>query len=275
MECGGVRAIEPFHLPLPAKGEGYFIMRNIKLLIEYEGTRYAGWQVQSVLPTVQGEIIKAIKTLIAGHEGLEPIKLSGASRTDAGVHASGQVANFMTESRITPYAFQHGLNSILPSDIVIKKAEEEALDFDSRRLSKGKTYVYTVLNRAYPSALLRNFSWFVFTPLDVNAMKEATGYFLGEKDFSSFCAAHSDACHPVRNIASFEIHEKGDGVIEFEVKGEAFLRHMVRIMAGTIVAVGKGKIKPSDIKRIIEAKDRRAASTTAPGQGLCLMKVDY
>lgn len=245
-------------------------MRNIRLLIEYEGTHYAGWQRQAGHPTIQGKLTEAIEKLTGS-----PVNLAGASRTDAGVHAWGQVANFKTESRIPLLGIRQGLNSILPEDIVVKDATEAGPEFDSRRGSTGKTYVYKVLNRRYPSSIRRNFSWFVYQPLDVGLMREGAKHMIGEKDFSSFRAADSDALHSIREVTSIEVSEKPEGMIEFEVKGTAFLRHMVRIMVGTLVTLGKGKLKPGDIKAIIEAKNREAAAMTAPPQGLFLVKVEY
>jgi tRNA pseudouridine38-40 synthase len=245
-------------------------MRNIRLIIEYDGTGYAGWQVQKDLPTIQGSLVNAIKELTG-----EEVVVSGASRTDAGVHALAQTANFQTTSSIPERGIQQGLNSILPGEIVIKEVSAVPHEFDSRRDSKGKTYLYKLINRPYPSALLKRYSWFVFKPLNVELMKEATRFFIGEKDFSSFRAADSDAPHSIREVTSFEIFEKDDGLIEFEVKGTAFLRHMVRIMVGTAVTVGKGSIKPEDVTRIIEARDRTQAPMTAPPQGLFLTKVEY
>ncbi len=245
-------------------------MRNIKLLIEYEGTGYAGWQIQAEHPTIQGTLAGAIEKLTGS-----PVNLIGASRTDAGVHAWGQAANFKTASRIPLLGIMQGLNSLLPGDIVIKDAAEAPPEFDSRRGSVNKTYIYRVLNRRYPSSLLRNFAWFVYQPIDIALMREGAAHMIGEKDFSSFCAADSDALHSIREVTSINIGEKPGGLIEFEVKGTAFLRHMVRIMVGTLVTIGKGKLSPDDIRRIIEAKDRTAAAMTAPPQGLFLMKVEY
>ena len=245
-------------------------MRNIRLLIEYDGAAYAGWQVQASCPTVQGVLLDAIKRLTG-----EDVLLAVASRTDKGVHACAQVANFKTSSTIPLYNIIQGLNSYLPPDVSVKDALEAPPEFDSRHDSKGKTYLYRVLNRTRPSALLRNYSWFVFKPLDVSLMREGARHLVGEKDFSSFRAADSDAAHSVREVTSIEIFERGDGVIEFEVKGTAFLRHMVRIMVGTLVAVGKGKIRPGDVGKIVDAKDRTKAPMTAPPQGLFLMKIEY
>lgn len=246
------------------------MMRNIRLIVEYQGTNYAGWQVQKEIPTIQGALMEAVKRLTG-----EGDDLVGASRTDAGVHAFWQVASFKTESRIPVNGILHGLNSFLPPDISIKEASEATPEFDPRRHSKGKTYLYRILNRSYPSPLLREFSWHVFKPLDIELMREGAKHYIGEKDFTSFRAADSDAPHSIREVTSFEISEKADNLIEIEVKGTAFLRHMVRIMVGTIVTLGKGKLAPEDIKKIIGAKDRAAAGMTAPPQGLCLMKVEY
>ncbi len=245
-------------------------MRNIRLLIEYEGTHYSGWQTQAEHPTIQGKLTEAIEKLTGS-----PVSLAGASRTDAGVHAWGQVANFKTSSRIPLLGIRQGLNSILPEDIVVKDATEVPPDFDSRRGSTGKTYLYRVLNRRYPSSILRNFSWFVYHPIDVGLMREGAKHMIGEKDFSSFRAADSDANHSIREVTSIEVSEKPENMIEFEVKGTAFLRHMVRIMVGTLVTLGKGKLKPDDIKTIIESKKREAAAMTAPPQGLFLVMVEY
>ncbi|HLC19271.1 MAG TPA: tRNA pseudouridine(38-40) synthase TruA [Thermodesulfobacteriota bacterium] len=246
-------------------------MRNIKLLIEYEGTNYAGWQVQSDQPTVQGTIIEAIKGLTG-----EGVTLTGASRTDSGVHALGQVANFRTRSGIPEERVRSALNALLPEDIAVREATEAGADFDSRRDARSKTYLYRVLNRPFRSALLRRYSWFVSRPLDVGLMREASRHFVGgEKDFSSFRAAGSDALHSVREVLSVDINENGEGLIEFEVRGTAFLRHMVRIMVGTLVTVGRGRIGPAEVGAIIEARDRTIAPLTAPPQGLFLVNVEY
>ncbi|MBI5971543.1 MAG: tRNA pseudouridine(38-40) synthase TruA [Deltaproteobacteria bacterium] len=245
-------------------------MRNIRLLIEYEGTNYCGWQEQERVPTVQGTLRVAIKKLTQ-----EDVQLFGASRTDAGVHALGQVANFHTASNVPCQRFLHGLNFMLPGDITVKDAADAPIEFDSRKDSIGKTYLYKLLNRPYPSALLHRYSWHVRRPLDVVLIREASAHFIGEKNFASFMAAGSDALHSIREVTGITIAEKGDGLIEIEFKGAAFLRHMVRIMTGTLVAAGKGKIKPSDIPAIIEARDRTAAFTTAPPEGLFLASVEY
>jgi tRNA pseudouridine38-40 synthase len=245
-------------------------MRNIRLVVEYDGTGYAGWQVQPGFPTVQGEITKAVKEFTGAE-----VRLFGASRTDSGVHALGQTANFFTDTVIPVPGILDGLNSKLPGDIVIREALEADPGFDSKKDSKGKTYVYKVLNRKVPSALLGRYSWFVNQPLDLALMEEGARQLIGLKDFSSFRAAGSDARGSMREVFSFRVKANGGGFIEFEVKGNAFLRHMVRIMIGTVVTLGLGGLGPADIERIIEARDRAAAPRTAPAHGLCLMKVEY
>lgn len=244
--------------------------QNIRLIVEYEGTGYAGWQFQAGLPTIQGELAAAVKRL----SGQEP-KLIGASRTDRGVHAFGQVVNFHTESRIPPHGMLMGLNSLLPPDIAIRAVEEAGPEFDARRDARGKTYVYKLLNRGFPSAILRRFTWFVKKPLDISLMREGALHMVGRKDFSSFMAAHSDSLHSVREVTSVDVRDAVEGVIEIEVRGTAFLRHMVRIMAGTLVATGSGRIAPAQIEAVIDARDRTKAPMTAPPHGLFLMKVEY
>ena len=245
-------------------------MRNIKLVLEYDGTAYTGWQIQSTLPTVQGELAKAIKTLT----NVET-RIVGASRTDAGVHAMAQVANFRTDFDMPVNKMEVSLNFFLPPDIAIKEATDMPEDFDARRDSKAKTYLYRVYNGKHRSAVMRNLCWSVHYPLDVEVMKKGAEFFIGEKDFSSFRSAECEANHPVREISSFTVERADNDFIEFRVKGTAFLRHMVRILAGTIVTLGRGKITLADIPRIIEARDRRKASLTAPPQGLFLKEVEY
>ncbi|GMR04139.1 MAG: tRNA pseudouridine(38-40) synthase TruA [Thermodesulfobacteriota bacterium] len=246
-------------------------MRNIKILLEYDGTEYAGWQVQPDRPTVQGTVIEAIKRLTNN----EAVSLTGASRTDSGVHALGQTANFLTSSKIPVTSIHKGLNAMLPGDIVVTRAEEAPAGFDARRRALSKTYVYRVVNRGFPVAVQRRFCWVVSRPLDMELMSHGARYFPGKKDFTSFRAAGSDAPHSIREVLSVEVKKTGDDALEFEVRGTAFLRHMVRNMVGALAAVGMGKIEPSEIGRIIEARDRRVAPATAPARGLFLKEVKY
>lgn len=244
-------------------------MRNIKLLLEYDGTGYAGWQTQPGLPTVQAALTDAIERLTK----TRPV-VTGASRTDAGVHAMGQVANFITASTIPLKGVMAGLNSLLPQDIVVKNAEEARLEFDSRKDAKNKTYLYRVFNRGFRTPLFRDRCWSVEHPLDTGLMRKGAALFIGRKDFSSFMAARSDAEHSIREVLSFTV-ENNNGFIDFEVRGTAFLRHMVRIMVGCLVTLGRGKITPDCLSAIIEARDRTKAPFTAPAQGLFLKEVEY
>ncbi len=246
-------------------------MRNIKLTLEYDGTAYVGWQVQPNGPSIQGEVISAISRLT----GVEKVRLTGASRTDSGVHARGQAANFLTSSVLPVEVFRRGLNALLPPDIAVVRAEEVSTEFDARRGASCKRYVYRVLARPFPSPLWRRFSWHVPRALDIGAMREGAAFFIGEKDFTSFRAAHSDAPHSVREVYSVEINRTSGGLVTIEVRGRAFLRHMVRIMAGTLVEVGLGKMAPPRVGEIIEARDRGAAPRTAPACGLVLEEVVY
>lgn len=245
-------------------------MRNVRLIVEYEGTNYAGWQIQDGLPTVQGSLADAVGELT----GTEVI-IRGASRTDAGVHALGQVACFNTLSTIPASSMARALNSKLPGDIVVIEAADADPAFDPRRDSKSKTYLYRILNRPMPSAVHARFSWFVYEPLDIGLMREAARHFIGEKDFASFMAAHSDAAHSIREVTGVEIERRGDEIVEVQVMGTAFLRHMVRIMVGTLVEAGKGRLHPDGVLPILDAKDRRVARMTAPPQGLCLVRIEY
>jgi tRNA pseudouridine38-40 synthase len=244
-------------------------MRNVRLLIEYEGTNYSGWQIQSTLPTIQGTIQEAIEELTG-----KRVKLFGASRTDAGVHARGQVANFHIDSIIAPESFAGGLNLKLPLDIVIKESCEVKSDFHSSLHAKEKLYRYSLERRRYRSVLSRKFAWHFFQPLDIELMREGVLRFIGKKDFSSFMADGSRVKTTEKEIFSIELREEGD-FLELYVRGNSFLRHMVRIMVGTLVTLGKGKLTLEDIDRIFEARVRAEAAQTAPPQGLCLVEVRY
>lgn len=244
-------------------------MRNIRLLIEYEGTNYSGWQIQSTLPTIQGVIEKAILELTGSR-----IKLFGASRTDAGVHATGQVANFHINSDIEADSFAGGLNLNLPLDIVIKESTEVDSSFHSSLDAKEKLYLYRLERRRFRTVLSRNFAWHFFQPLDVELMRAGAMRFMGKKDFSSFMAEGSRVKTTEKEIFSFEVRQDGD-FLELYVRGDSFLRHMVRIMVGTLVGLGKGKLALDDIDRIFDAGLRSEALETAPPQGLHLVEVVY
>ena len=244
-------------------------MGNIRLTVEYDGTNYNGWQSQKNGNGIEDIIKKSIKKLTD-----EDVILIGSGRTDAGVHAYGQTANFFTQSRIPPDKFSFALNTKLPEDIVIIKSEEVNNDFHSRFSAKAKTYRYLLYNFEKPSALLRRRAYHVFYKLDLEAVSEAASYFIGTHDFSGFMAKGSNVKTTVRTIKDIKIN-KNDYLIEIEITGNGFLYNMVRIIAGTLVDVGIGKIQVGDIKSIIDSCIREKAGKTLPPWGLYLVKVDY
>lgn len=244
-------------------------MRNIKLTIEYDGTSYGGWQKQKNNRTIQQCIEEAIKLLTG-----EDVELIGSSRTDAGVHAKGMVANFITNSQIPADKFREAINTKLPDDIGIIKSEEVDRNFHSRYDSKGKTYCYTLVNRYEKVCIGRNYVYQVRDELNYNLMKEAAKYFLGKHDFKSFKTNGSSVKTSVRTINGLELELKGD-VIKIFVSADGFLYNMVRIIVGTLIEVGKGKIKPEDIESIIKNGDRSKAGPCVPPNGLVLEKVFY
>lgn len=244
-------------------------MRNIKLIIEYDGTKYGGWQRQKNAPTIQEALEKGI-SLLTG----ENVEVIGSSRTDAGVHARGFVCNFKTMSSIPEYKFKDAINSKLPSDIVVLNSSEVSLDFHSRYSAVGKTYSYTILNREMRAAIERDYVYHYKNNLDIDKMREGSKYFLGTHDFSAFKNTGSSVKTTVRTIKDLVIIKEGD-YIKIYVTGDGFLYNMVRIMVGTLIDVGIGKINESHIKTIIELRDRRNAGKSAPASGLCLEKVYY
>lgn len=244
-------------------------MRNIKLTIEYDGTSYGGWQKQKNNRTIQQCIEEAIKLLTG-----EDVELIGSSRTDAGVHAKGMVANFITNSQIPADKFREAINTKLSDDIGIIKSEEVDRNFHSRYDSKGKTYCYTLVNRYEKVCIGRNYVYQVRDELNYNLMKEAAKYFLGKHDFKAFKTNGSSVKTSVRTINGLELELKGD-VIKIFVSADGFLYNMVRIIVGTLIEVGKGKIKPEDIESIIKNGDRSKAGPCVPPNGLVLEKVFY
>ena len=244
--------------------------KNFKIIIEYNGRDFHGWQIQPDCITIQGEIEKALSIMTNSH-----VDLHGSGRTDAGVHALAQAANFSLTTKIPPESFKKGLNSLLPSGIVILECREVPLSFHARFSAKLKTYEYKILNRHLRSALLRGFVWQVQQRLDIDKMKQAALFFAGEHDFKSFEAAGSPRSHTVRIIKDCRINLYDNENIGIEVTANGFLRYMVRNIAGTLVQVGLGKFEPEDIKHIIEKKNRACAGITAPSYGLFLKKVIY
>lgn len=244
---------------------------DIKIVLEYDGTNYHGWQRQSSSggATIQGTLEKAIER-ISG----EQATVIGAGRTDAGVHALGQVAHFRTRSRLSPVHWQRALNSLLPPDITVVGAEKVTEKFHARRRATAKIYQYRILHRAPPSPLLRFVSWHVPHHLNIRTMKAAAVHLLGAHDFSSFQTAGSPSRSALCRITRIEIAQTGD-LITILIEADRFLRHMVRTIVGTLVEAARGKMRPSHVKEILQAKDRRLAGPPAPPHGLFLMKVKY
>jgi tRNA pseudouridine38-40 synthase len=243
--------------------------RNLRLVVEYDGTAYGGWQVQANAPSVQGAIEAAIH-----HMSSAEVRLRAAGRTDAGVHARGQVANFYTETNIPAHGWRKGLNSLLPPDIAVREAAEVPLEFDARRAAKGKLYRYTVWNAETRSPLCARFSWHVRAPLDDAAMQAAAHPLVGRHDFRAFRAADCERVTTIRDLSRLEVRRE-DGALVIEVVATAFLKNMVRIIVGTLVAAGHGKLTPANIAAIRDQGDRTLAGMTAPPQGLCLVEVYY
>lgn len=244
-------------------------MKNIKLTIEYEGSKYHGWQVQPNVTTIQGQIIEAINKITK-----ENVNLIGAGRTDTGVHAKGQVANFLTNSNIPEGKFSYAINSQLPLDISIVKSEKVPMDFHARYDSKGKRYCYIIYNSPIRSPLYRNYAYHVPYELDIQKMNMAKKYLLGIHDFKAFMSSGSSIVDTVRTINSIFL-TKRDSLIFFQIEGNGFLYNMVRIIVGTLIEIGNGKITHNSIPRILESKDRNIAGHTAPARGLYLEKVFY
>ncbi|RJQ85679.1 MAG: tRNA pseudouridine(38-40) synthase TruA [Desulfobacteraceae bacterium] len=246
------------------------MLRNFKLIIEYDGTNYCGWQRQPNDPTVQQTIEGALQTMTR-----RKITLTGAGRTDAGVHALGQTANFTCDTTLEPDAFHKGLNSLLPGDIVIHQCSEVDLSFHARFKARSKMYRYRIHNGPLPAAIGRQYEWWIRTPLDVHAMRSGANYLTGRKDFKAFEGTGSPRAHTIRTVTHAAVHCESKERIIFEIEADGFLRYMVRNMMGTLVAVGNGTLAPEEIVSILDSGERHRAGITAPAQGLCLIKIDY
>ena len=244
-------------------------MKRVKLIVAYDGTAYCGWQVQNNGETIESVLNRHLSALTG-----ELITVTGASRTDSGVHALGNVAVFDTESRIPAEKFSFALNARLPQDIRIQDSCEVPLDFHPRRCVSTKTYEYRILNRQFELPLERNTAYFFFKELDLDKMRQAASYLVGEHDFKSFCSVHTQALSTVRTIYSIDVEKEGD-LILIRVKGNGFLYNMVRIIAGTLIQAGIGEFEAEHVKYMLEALDRQAASRTAPARGLRLVEIQY
>jgi len=244
--------------------------KNIRLLLEYDGSRYHGWQRQLEGPTIQGIIEEKLQIMTR-----EPVSLIASGRTDAGVHALNQVCHFITRTKIEPNGLQRGLNALLPDDILIKKAEHVPIDFHAIYSAKGKTYEYRILNRKEPDVFLRSYVWHLERGLDIKTMQDCISSLRGEHDFSSFRSSGSGNRNPVRKMMRAELHGSDQGLLRFVFEADGFLRHMVRNIMGTVVAVGQGKMGFDEFWRIFQSRDRRKAGVKAPPQGLFLIAVRY
>ncbi len=245
-------------------------MRNIRLLLEYDGTEYHGWQRQRGQVSIQ-EVLEDSLQRLTGEE----VRLIGSGRTDAGVHALGQVANFHTGSRIPLRAFREGLNSLLPRDIAVLEALVAPPAFHARKSARHKTYEYCLLQRPVRSPLNQRYAWWLAAPLDFSAMEAAAAALPGKHDFSAFRASGSGNLNPVRQVLEAAWRTDPRGRLRFSITATGFLRGMVRSLVGTMVEIGKGKDKPEKIKALLANGQRRLAGPTAPPQGLFLVEVIY
>jgi len=243
--------------------------RHIMLVVEYDGTNFSGFQRQLNARSVQEVLERAIENVVK-----HPIKLQFAGRTDAGVHATYQVVKFVTNSKMPISAFIPAINGNLPDDVVVKSAKEVDPNFHPRYSARSRVYRYLIDNGKCPFVLTRRYAWHIPKRLNVEAMQEAANYLIGMHDFKSFHASGSDLGSTVRRIYGIKCAKKGR-FISITIEANAFLYHMARIIVGTLVEVGLGKIKPMDVKRILEVRDRKAAGPTAPAKGLCLTKIKY
>lgn len=244
-------------------------MRRIKLEIAYDGTNYHGWQIQPGMITVEGVINQALSELMQ-----ENITVIGASRTDSGVHAKGNVAVFDTESKIPAEKICYALNRYLPWDIRVQSSIEVPEDFHPRKVKSKKTYEYNILNRNISLPTKRLYSYFVYYDLNADAMKQAAKFLIGRHDFKSFCSVKTQVLDTVRTIYNLDV-EKDGYMIRIRITGDGFLYNMVRIIAGTLIEVGRGAIAPEDIVKILNGLDRELAGPTAPAHGLTLLGIEY
>ncbi|MFQ5861885.1 MAG: tRNA pseudouridine(38-40) synthase TruA [Candidatus Brocadiales bacterium] len=253
-------------------------MRNIKLVIEYEGTNYAGWQEQRIKdPSTKGSPPPTIQACVRdaiGKVAGEKVVLYAASRTDTGVHALGQVANFKTSADLPIQKFVPAINYYLPPEVVVRSAEEVSEDFHAQFSARSKVYSYTVFNDRVPCALNRNFSYRYPWPLNVERMKEASRCLIGSHDFKAFSVESSHRTNTIRTIESFDITQQ-DRYIRLVVEADGFLHKMVRGIVGTLLLVGHGKLDVKEFKHILDSRDRRLAGPTVPARGLLLLKVNY
>ena len=246
------------------------MIRTYKLVIEYDGTAFYGWQRQNELPTVQGIIEKTLSTIFNTE-----ITISGSGRTDAGVHAWAQVASFIAEDRLHPDTVKKALNSMISQPIVIQDCQLVDDDFHAQYSAVSKEYHYFILNREDPCAIKRNYNWHIRTPLDLEKMNQCCGIICGVHDFKSFENTGSPRSSTTRQVFAAQVEPHGQDELVFKISASGFLKYMVRNLVGTIVDVGLGKISVDRFQQILEAKDRKKAGVTAPARGLFLKQVNY
>ena len=244
-------------------------MKRVKLVVAYDGTAYHGWQIQPGARTIEGELNRTLSELLQ-----EEIQVIGASRTDSGVHALCNVAVFDTDTRIPAEKLSYALNQRLPEDIRIQSSCEVEADFHPRHCDSRKTYEYRILNREFPLPTKRLYAHFTYVPLDVSKIEKAASYLIGEHDFKSFCATAAVVETTVRTLYEATVGRENDEIV-IRVCGNGFLYNMVRIIAGTLMEVGRGNLEPEGMKEILEAKDRTVAGPTAPACGLTLVKYEF
>ena len=245
-------------------------VENFRIVVQYDGTAYHGWQRQKTDRTIQGEIEKALMTMTG-----KPVSLAGSGRTDAGVHAIGQAASFRSDAGLGPDIYLKGLNSLLPDDILIKVCESMDPAFHARYDARSKLYQYRILNRDMPSILERHYVWHIRQCLNVSAMQKAATSFVGNHDFKAFEGTGSPRTSTVRHVIRAGIQQTADDHILFDIEADGFLRYMVRNIVGTLVDVGKGRTPGGDVEGILLSRDRNRAGATAPAKGLFLIKVNY
>jgi tRNA pseudouridine38-40 synthase len=246
------------------------MIKNFKILLEYDGSHYHGWQRQKADRTIQEEVERAVFTMTG-----RKVTLIGSGRTDAGVHAYAQTANFKCNTALGPGDLLGGLNGLTSDEVVITGCEVVPPSFHARYDAKSKSYVYKILNRSIPAAILRHYAWHIRSPLDLDAMRAAIPFLIGTHDFKAFEGAGSPRSHTTRSVFRAQLIEETEGYLLFEIEADGFLRFMVRNIVGTLVDVGKGKLSPDDFKGILDSKDRARAGATAPPHGLYLKEVKY
>lgn len=244
-------------------------MKRVKLTVAYDGTKYCGWQVQPNGITIEEVLNKELTKLLK-----EEIKVTGASRTDAGVHANGNVAVFITSARIPAEKISFALNQGLPEDVRIQKSEEVPMDFHPRRCVSEKTYEYRIYNHTFPMPCNRFNTYFIHASLEIEKMQKAADHLVGMHDFKSFCSTKTHVTDTIRTVKDIQI-TKEDRMIRIRVIGNGFLYNMVRIIVGTLLLAGHGQIEPDDVKTILEKRDRSFAGPTAPAKGLTLVQIRY